>query len=126
GTRDSAELAEAARRFIVPAQLRRRFSLALEPAIFDPVFESHLTTSWSSGTPAAPATALMLRDRIDAYVQRTPRDRAAVVCMAALRPLLADFLLRSGVRVEVFSYGELPAELSLHPAEVIADQALGA
>jgi flagellar biosynthesis protein FlhA len=126
GTRDSAELAEAARRYIVPAQLRRRQSLTLEPAIFDPEFESRLGASWSGGGGAAPSIALNVRDRIDDYARHTPRDRAAVVCMAALRPLLADFLLRSGIRVDVFSYGELPAELRLHPSEVIAEQALGA
>jgi flagellar biosynthesis protein FlhA len=124
GARDSAELAEAARRFIVPAQLRRRQNLILEPAIFDPDFESRLAASWSGGAGAAPATTLAVRDRIEEYVRRTPRDRAAVVCTAALRPLLSDFLQRSGIRVEVFSYGELPAELVLHPAEVMADQAL--
>jgi flagellar biosynthesis protein FlhA len=124
GARDSAELAEAARRFIVPAQLRRRQNLILEPAIFDPDFESRLAASWSGGAGAAPATTLAVRDRIEEYVRRTPRDRAAVVCTAALRPLLSDFLQRSGIRVEVFSYGELPAELVLHPAEVMADRAL--
>jgi hypothetical protein len=29
-------------------------------------------------------------------------------------------LLRSGIRVDVFAYGELPAELELRPAEIIA------
>jgi flagellar biosynthesis protein FlhA len=126
GTHDSAALAEAARRFIVPAQLRRRQSLVLEPAIFDPEFETRLTASWSGVSGAAPATALSLRDRIADYARRISRDRAAVICMAALRPLLADFLLRSGIRIDVFAYGELPAELALHPAELIADLALGA
>jgi flagellar biosynthesis protein FlhA len=122
GTRDSAELAEAARRMIVPAQLRRRHSLMLEPAIFDPEFETRLVAGWCGASAAASATALILRDRIEEYARRTPRDRAAVVCMAALRPLLADFLLRSGIRVEVFSYGELPMELVLQPAVVITEE----
>lgn len=124
GTRDPIELAEAARRLIVPAQLRRRNSLALEPIIFDPEFESALAASWGGGAAAAPSTALAVRARIEAYVRRTPRERAAVLCMAALRPSLADFLIRSGIRVEVFAYGELPSELLAHPVEVIAPEAL--
>jgi hypothetical protein len=62
-----------------------------------------------------------LRAHIEGYAARTPRDRAAVICTAALRPVLADFLLRSGVRVNVYAYGELPNEVTLAPAEVIVD-----
>ena len=72
------------------------------------------------GTEALePATALALRARIERYAERTRRDRAAVVCTSALRPVLAEFLLRSGIRVSVYAYGELPNELALAPAEVI-------
>ena len=51
-----------------------------------------------------------------------PRDRAAVICTAVLRPLLADFLLRCGLHVNVYAYGELPAEMTIAPAEVIAER----
>jgi hypothetical protein len=33
--------------------------------------------------------------------------------------MLADFLLRSGLRIGVYAYGELPNEVALVPAEVI-------
>jgi flagellar biosynthesis protein FlhA len=122
-TRDPRELAEAARREIVPALLRRRTLAHLEPALLDPELERRLSASWSvhGADASAPNVALALRARIETYVARTPRDRAAVICTTALRPWLADFLLRSGIRVDVFAYGELPAELELRPAEIIAE-----
>jgi flagellar biosynthesis protein FlhA len=118
---DPRELAEAARRAIVPDLLRRRGVAQLEPAIFSPEFERRLAASWcgSDADGLEPAAAVALRTRIERYAARVPRDRAAVVCTASLRPVLADFLLRSGVRVSVYAYGELPNELALAPAEVI-------
>ena len=120
GTRDPQELAEAARRTVVPALLRRREARLLAPIAFDPEFERSLLDAWTGGAlPASAATAAAVRDRIASYAASIPRERAAVVCTAALRPLLADFLLRSGVRVSVFGYGELPPELVLEPAAVL-------
>jgi flagellar biosynthesis protein FlhA len=126
GTRDPRELAETARRVIVPTLLRRREVGALEPAIFDAEFERRLIASWNGlGVEmTAPSTALALRDRIERYAARVPRERAAVLCTAALRPLLADFLLRSGIRVGVYAYGELPSDLEVAPAEIVAEAAL--
>jgi len=126
GTRDPRELAETARRVVVPTLLRRREVGALEPAIFDAEFERRLIASWNGlGVDmAAPSTALALRDRIERYAARVPRERAAVLCTAALRPLLADFLLRSGIRVGVYAYGELPSDLEVAPAEIVAEAAL--
>ncbi len=123
GTHDSRELAEAARRVIVPDLLRRRGVVRLEPAIFDPAFERRLAASWSAfGSNACdPETALAVRARIEDYATRTPRDRAAVVCTAALRPMLADFLLRCGLRIAVYAYGELPSDVTLAPSEVIEE-----
>lgn len=123
GTRDPRELAEAARRAVVPDLLRRR-AAALEPVIFDPELEQRLIAAWCGyGAEAAePTTALSLRARIERYATRTPRERAAVVCTSALRPMLADFLLRSGIRVSVYAYGEVPNEVALVPAEVIAEE----
>lgn len=124
GTHDPRELAEAARRVIVPGLLRRRSVLELQPAIFDPDFEAKLVAGWCRYSAAAPdpATAFALRARIEAYAARIPRDRAAVVCTAALRPVLADFLLRCGARVAVYAYGELPNEIVLAPSEVITEK----
>ncbi|MBV8344635.1 MAG: FHIPEP family type III secretion protein [Candidatus Eremiobacteraeota bacterium] len=122
-TQDPRELAEAARRAIVPDLLRRRGVVALEPVILDPAFERRLADSWCRyGSDACePETALAVRARIEAYATRTPRDRAAVVCTAALRPMLADFLLRCGLRIGVYAYGELPDDVILAPAEVIEE-----
>ncbi|HVR46228.1 MAG TPA: flagellar biosynthesis protein FlhA [Candidatus Binatia bacterium] len=121
GTHEPRDLAEAARRAIVPDLLRRRGVTQLEPAIFDPAFEQRLVSSWCRADAYDPATALAVRARIEAYATRTPRDRAAVVCTAALRPMLADFLLRCGLRIGVYAYGELPSEVTLAPAEVIEE-----
>ncbi|HET6275209.1 MAG TPA: flagellar biosynthesis protein FlhA [Candidatus Cybelea sp.] len=123
-TGDPQELAEAARRAIVPDLLRRRGIALLEPVIFDAPFERRLADAWCrrGSEGLEPATALRLRARIELYAATTPRDRAAVVCTSALRPVLADFLLRSEIRVNVFAYGELPNEIALAPAEVIAQE----
>ena len=123
-TRDPRELAEAARRAIIPQLLRRRGASVLEPLVFAPEMEGRLAASWipgSAGPVAAPdpALALGIRDRVERYRQEIPRERAAIVCTAGLRPLLADFLLRSGQGVDVFSYSELPPEVQLLPAGVL-------
>lgn len=121
-THEPRELAEAARRAIVPDLLRRRGVRQLQPAIFEPAFEQRLIASWCRSDTYDPATALAVRARVEAYAARTPRDRAAVVCTAALRPLLADFLLRCGLRIGVYAYGEVPNDVTLVPAEVIEEK----
>ncbi len=121
-TRDPRELAEAARRTIIPDALRRRGITKLEPLLLDPEYERDLVRAWSgAGTETAPDPdrAIALRDAVEAYAARMPRDRATIVCTGALRPVLADFLIRSGIRTEVLAYGELPAELQLVPAGVV-------
>ncbi|MEO9170720.1 MAG: flagellar biosynthesis protein FlhA [Candidatus Baltobacteraceae bacterium] len=121
-TREPRELAEAARRALVPDMLRRRGVAFLEPLILEPEYERRLSRSWSAtGAEAVPdpEAALYLRERIADYAARTPRERAAVICTAALRPALADLVTRGGIRVDVFGYGELPAELQLLPADVV-------
>ena len=122
-TTDPRELAEAARRAVIADLLRRRGTPSLEPIVFDAAFERELVAAWCPYGAAGPepATAVALRAQIAAYASRTPRDRAAVVCTAALRPVLSDFLLRSGLRVNVFAFGELPSEIALSPAEVIEE-----
>ncbi|MBV8638476.1 MAG: FHIPEP family type III secretion protein [Candidatus Eremiobacteraeota bacterium] len=121
-TRDPRELAEAARRAIMPDLLRRRGVNKLEPLLLDPEYERDLTRAWTGpGAECAPDPdrALALREAIASYAARIPHERAAVVCTAALRPVLADFLIRGGIRTEVLAYGELPPELQLVPAEVV-------
>ena len=118
--RDPRDLVEAVRRDILPTQLRRRGVEELEPLLLDPALERDLVASWS-GSGGAPDAGIARRiaDRVERYMKETPAGRAALICTAALRPLLADFLRRSGLPVEVFSYAELPPELALRPAEVL-------
>ena len=120
-TRDPRELAECVRRSIVPAQIRRRNPSHLEPLVLAPEFDAELANSWSAdGTLAArPEAAQHVRATAADYAARTRRDRAAIVCTAALRPALSELLRRLGVALDVFAYGELPPELALRPAGVL-------
>ncbi len=118
-SRDPRDLAEAARRAIVPDLLRKRGIERLEPLMLDAECDRDLAREWTGlGGQAVPdpQRAIALRDEVTAYVRQVARERAAVLCSAALRPVLADLLLRSGVRVDVLSYAELPTELPLEPA----------
>jgi flagellar biosynthesis protein FlhA len=121
-TRDPRQIAEAVRRAIVPANLRRRDVALLEPLIVGPEVEAELLASWSADGDLAPRpeTVLALRSAVDDYVATVRRDRAAVICTAALRPNLAELLRRFGASVEVFAYGEVPPEIELRPAAVAA------
>ena len=125
-SRDPRELAEAARRVIVPVMLRRRGTDMLEPMLLDPQLERGLGASFTAAGPGAidPALAARIRDRAEAYVRSMPPSRAALVCTTTVRPLLADFLIRSGVRVAVYSYAEIPAETRLVPASILKEEAL--
>ena len=125
-TRDSRALTEAVRCAIVPAHLRRSGKTRLEPLIFAPDFESELQTWLGDGLLAPrPEVALHLRAGVSAYVARVPRERAALVCTAALRAALSEFLRRFGLRLDVFAYAELPPELELIPAVVMGRPAAG-
>jgi flagellar biosynthesis protein FlhA len=121
-SRDPRELAEAVRRAIVPAQLRRRGVPVLEPLIVAPELEAELTSTWPGDGALAPRpeAALHVRAGVADYASRVRRDRAAVICTAALRPAMAEFLRRSGFALDVFGYAELPAEIELRPAAVLA------
>jgi flagellar biosynthesis protein FlhA len=119
-TRDPRALAEAVRHRIVPMQLRRRATHALDALIVEPGFDAELAAWLVDGTLAPqPDTALHVRATASEYVTRVPRERAAVVCTATLRAALAEFLSRFGLRVDVFAYGEIPPEFELRPALVL-------
>jgi flagellar biosynthesis protein FlhA len=121
--RDPRELAEVARRVILPDLLRRRGIERLEPLLVDADEDRELVRRWSgfAGELAPdPARAIELRDEVAAYAARIPRERAAVLCSTALRPLLADLLLRWGLHLDVLSYAELPPEVPLAPAGMAA------
>ncbi|HEX3467234.1 MAG TPA: flagellar biosynthesis protein FlhA [Candidatus Elarobacter sp.] len=124
--RDPRELAEAARRAIVPQQLRRDGIVRLRPLIVAPELEAELARTWSAdgGLAPDPATALHVRDAVARYAADPAHAPHAVVVTAPLRPLLAEFLDRgTGARVAVYAYAELPPELALEPAAMVAVQA---
>ena len=122
GSREPHELAEAARRVLVPALLRRRQIETLEPLLLDPELERELTRSWTAGAPD-PALAMYVRDQVEKYVQGCPAGRSAIVCAAAVRGVLADFLIRSGVDADIYSYAEIPAEITLLPRLILKQPA---
>jgi flagellar biosynthesis protein FlhA len=124
-SRDPRELAEAARRVLVPAQLRRRSIDALEPLLVEPELERRLAQSLeAAGGVPDPSLALTIRDAAESYVHETPPQRAALLCAGAVRPLIAEFLGRSGLRLSVYSYAEVPPEIRLLPVGVIKEAAL--
>ena len=122
--RDPRELAEAARRAIVPQQLRRDGVTRLRPLIVAPELEAELARMWTAdgGLAPDPATALHVRESIARYAAEPEHAPHAVVVTAPLRPLLAEFLERgaAGARLAVYAYAELPSELGLEPAAMLA------
>jgi flagellar biosynthesis protein FlhA len=120
-TREPRDLAEAARRALVPQQLRRDGITKLTPLIFAPAFESELARMWSPGGGLAPdpATALHVRECIAAYLADPRHAPHAVVVTAPLRPMLADFFERTGLTVDVYAFAELPPELAIEPAGIL-------
>lgn len=121
-TRDPRELAEVVRRAILPSQLRRRAAGNLEPLVVAPEFDAELAGSWLADGTLAPRPESAVHVRLSAadYAARTRRDRAAIVCTAALRPALAELIRRFGIALDVFAYGELPPELELRPAAILS------
>jgi len=125
-TRDPRELAEAARRVLVGPQLRRKGTEVLEPLLLDPELEREFTHGLETSAPPDPALAMAIRDRAQAYAASVAASAAAIVCTSALRPVVADFLRRSGLQIPTYSYAEVPAEIRLVPAGVIERPALSA
>jgi flagellar biosynthesis component FlhA len=111
---------------LVPAQLRRKNLEYLEPLLLAPELERRLADSLGAAAAGAldPQLAMAIRDTAERYAEQVPPQRAALLCTSTIRPLLADFLGRSGVRLSVYSYAEVPAEIRLVPAEVIKEETL--
>ncbi|BDE07564.1 flagellar biosynthesis protein FlhA [Vulcanimicrobium alpinum] len=122
GSREPRELAEAARRAIVPQQLRRDGVTGLKPLIVEPAFEAELARMWGpdGGLAPDPRTALHVRDAVARYVADATLAPHALVVTGGLRPLLAEFLDRMSARLAVYSYAELPPELALEPSSVLS------
>jgi flagellar biosynthesis protein FlhA len=120
-TRDPRDLAEAARRMIVPQQLRRDGIARLRPLILAPAFEAELARMWSADGSLAPdpATAIHVRENVARYAADDACAPHAIVVTAPLRPLLAEFLERTAPGVAVYAFAELPPELALEPVAVL-------
>jgi flagellar biosynthesis protein FlhA len=120
-SRDPRELAEAARRVVVPQQFRRDGIRRIRPLIFAPHFEGELARMWSpaGGLAPDPATALHVRSAIEAYVRDVVPGPHAIVATAALRPVLAEFFEQTGLRIDVFAFAEIPTDIVLEPAGMI-------
>jgi flagellar biosynthesis component FlhA len=120
-TRDPRDLAEAARRAIVPQQLRHDGTHRLHPLILAPEFEAELARMWSpdGGLAPDPNTAIHVRETVARYAADDAYAPHAVVVTAPLRPLLAEFLERAARGVAVYAFAELPPELALEPVGVL-------
>jgi flagellar biosynthesis protein FlhA len=120
--REPRELAEAARRVIVPLQFRRDNIARIRPLILAPDFDAELARMWSSETGLAPDpnTARHVRESVDRFIADPAFAPHAVVVTAPLRPLLAEFFERLGPRIDVYAFGEIPAGTDLDPAIILA------
>ncbi len=122
-SRDPRDLADAARKVLVPPLLHSRKLRELPALMLDPEFEGHVSAAWSGGDGAAadPHLALHVRERVAHYVKSVPAGHAYIVCTSTFRRHLADLLERFGLRVEVFAFGELPNDVSVRPAAIVSD-----
>ncbi len=126
-TRDPRELAETARKALVPPLLRQRGIRTMPVIMFDPEFEYRLSAQWlgqSGGGAPDPRVVVHVRERIEAYVRSVPPGRAAIVCTAPFRRTLADLVERFALTVQVFAFGELPPEVDVRPVAIVEDPAL--
>uniref|UniRef100_E6Q5C0 Flagellar biosynthesis protein flhA n=1 Tax=mine drainage metagenome TaxID=410659 RepID=E6Q5C0_9ZZZZ len=120
GGSEPRELCAAARGALVPAQLRRSGAEALAPLLIEPIFERSLAVAWA-GDPSGvdPQAAIALREQVARWARRAGRGRLQLLCGSLLRPLLAEFLARSGIEAEVLAFSELPPELAIEPLGTI-------
>ena len=119
--REPRDIAEAARRVIVPQHFRREGIARIRPLMIAPDLDAELARMWGAdGLAPDPATALHLRSAVERFVADPSFAPHAVVTTAALRPLLADFFERIGPRVDVYAFAELPPSVAVDPATVVA------
>jgi flagellar biosynthesis protein FlhA len=121
-SRDPRDLADAARKVLVPPLLHSRKLRELPALMFDPEFEAQVASGWhgSDGAPD-PQLAMHIRDRVERYAKALPGGHAYVVCTSPFRRHLSDLLEKFGLRVEVYGFGELPNDISVRPACVVTD-----
>ncbi len=121
---DPGDLAEAARKKLVPAQLRRKKLRSLQIAMLDPEFEAEVTASWSGGSSLPdPRIAMHLREQLEKFVKSMPANQAFVLCTAPLRRALAELAMRSGIKATIYAFNEIPTEMDVRPVSVIGPPA---
>jgi flagellar biosynthesis protein FlhA len=119
-SQDPGDLAEAARKKLVPAQLRRKKLRSLQIAMLDPEFEADVTASWSGGASLPdPRIAMHLREQLEKFVKSMPANQAFVLCTAPLRRALAELAMRSGIKATIYAFNEIPTEMDVRPVSVI-------
>jgi flagellar biosynthesis protein FlhA len=122
--REPRDIAEAARRAIVPQHFRRENITRIRPLMIAPDLDAELTRMWGNdGLAPDPATALHLRAAVERFVAEPSFAPHAIVTTAALRPLLADFFERVGPRIDVYAFAELPPTVAVEPAAVVGPPA---
>jgi flagellar biosynthesis component FlhA len=124
-TRDPRDLIEAARRTVVPQQFRRDGTRVIRPLVLDPALDGELVHTWTAplGSAPDPRTAQAIRDAVARYLADRTRAPHAIVTGAALRPILSEFLDRSGLTIDVFAFTEIPADVAIEPAGMIESPA---
>ncbi len=121
-TRDARDLADAARKVLVPPLLHARKLHELPALMFDPEFEARVSAAWTGdGGVPDPQLALYIRERVSAYAKTLPGGQTFVVCTSPLRRHLSDLLEKFGMRAEVFGFGELPPDVNLRPTAIVSD-----
>jgi flagellar biosynthesis protein FlhA len=119
--RDARDIAEAARRAIVPQHFRRENITRLRPLMLAPEFDAELARMWGAdGLAPDPATAVHLRATVERFLADASAAPHALVATAVLRPMLADFFARTGLRIDVYAFGEIPPSVRVEPAAIIA------
>jgi flagellar biosynthesis protein FlhA len=121
-SRDPRDLAEAARKVLIPPMLRRRNIREMSVLMFDPEFEKRVTATWMSqeGMVPEPQLALYIRERVEQYMRTVPPGRATILCTSAFRRVLSDLLERFNIAIDVFAFGELPADVDVRPVAIVA------
>jgi flagellar biosynthesis protein FlhA len=121
-SREARDLADAARKVLVPPLLHARKLRELPALMFDPEFEARICASWTGeGGVPDPQIALHIRERVSAYAKSLPGGQGFVVCTSPLRRHLSDLLEKFGLRSEVFGFGELPPDVNIRPAAIVSD-----
>lgn len=125
-SQDPGDLAEAARKRLVPALLRRKKFRSMQIAMLDPEFEAEVTQSWSGASQLPdPRIALHLREQLEKFARSMPANQAYVLCTAPLRRALAELAMRSSIKVTVYAFNEIPNEMDVRPVSVIGPPAGG-